>query len=143
MSGEARISGRITITPPITWLELYDKPWATNPTGYPDVKIRLEMDETHTPAGVHTSITGVAIEPTGHETSASDLETEVDRIVTEFAVTPDGGAPRAFKGFLHVTWGQGQDLEIYRVIVRDGKTITINPVMTWPEGARDEDSTEE
>lgn len=141
MSGDASISGRIAISPPITWGELHDKPWATGQQAghYPDVKVDLDTTEEHTATGVTKHMSGVAIVPTGHETNGYELTAEVDRIVGQFVRTPSGTV-RIFTGFLHVIWGGGED--VYRVIVRDGDIVEVKPQMVWPSGARDEDSVE-
>ncbi len=138
MSGDARISGRITITPPVTWGEIHDKPWATGQDrSYPDVVVELDTTEVNTPTGVVKHMSGVAIVPTGHETNGYELLDEVRRIVVAFGTTSDGTA-RTFAGFLHVVWGGGQ--EVYRVVVQDGRAGVARPRMVWPDGARDEDA---
>lgn len=144
MSGDAQISERISISPPVTWGELHDKPWATSGRGesgeWPDVVVELATTEEHGPAGVTKQISGVAIIPTGHETSAYTLLDDVNRIVRVFGVAPDGKR-RTFAGFLHVIWGHGES--VYRVVVlREGTAVQIEPQIVWPAGARDEDSVE-
>lgn len=139
MSGDAYISGRISISPPVTWGELYDKPWATGtePGQYPDVKVELATTRETTPTGEVLHHSGVAITPTRHETSGYHLNDEVTRIVAAFATAPDGTA-RRFDGFLHVVWGGGQ--EMWRVVVQGASAVEVRPVMVWPVGARDEDA---
>lgn len=138
MSGDARITGRIGIDPPVTWGELHDKPWALGRQSrvYPDVVVDLGTTSETAADGEVLRHSGVAIVPTGHETSAYDLIDELDRIVQGFGTAPDGTA-RRFAGFLHVVWAGGQ--EIYRVVIKAGRAVEVRPVMVWPEGARDED----
>lgn len=142
MSGDARITGRIVIDPPITWPELAGKTWATegdyepDPPYSADAKVHVDHRDVDTDQGVLSVRLGVAITETGGETSAYTLTQSVERIVTEFATAPDG-TRRTFTGFLHVTWGRGE--ETWRVHVVDGHAVESRPVMTWPVGARDED----
>lgn len=139
MSGDARITGRISITPPITWGELHNQRWATGtePDRYPDVKVELATTTEKTSDGEMLRHSGVAIAPTGHETSGYDLNVEVARIARAFATAPDG-TTRRFDGFLHVVWGRGES--VWRVVVRDGRAVEVRPQTVWPEGARDEDA---
>lgn len=138
MSGDATITGRITVDPPITWSELHNQSWATNPNrGYPDVVVNLATTKEVTADGEVFRYSGDAIVTTGHETSAYHLVDELDRIVTTFDTTPDG-TPRTFTGFFHVIWARGE--EAFRVIVRDGHAVQVKPTVVWPDGARDEDS---
>lgn len=147
MSGDTRISGRITITPPITKNELAGNRWAFKgfkeafasamgfgASDYPDVLVQLNgVDLTFADP---SEPVGMAIVPTGFETSARTLLDDVDRIVQTFSSTP-GGERRAFAGWLHVVWGGGE--AVYRVHVVDGRAVGSKPVLAWPEGARDED----
>lgn len=142
MSGDAQISGRINIDPPVTWAELFDHQWAIGVAyqHYPDAVIKLDTTEENTADGVVHLHSGVAIVPTGHETSARTLVDDVTRIVGHAATAPDG-TRRTFAGFLHVVWG-GES--IYRVVVSPGdlRVVEVYPKVVWPEGARDEDSVE-
>lgn len=142
MSGDARISGRIVIDPPITWPELAGQEWATEGNyrhegGYGcDAKVAVDHRDVDTEQGVLSVRLGVAIVPEGGETSGYGLVPSVERIVGAFGRTPDG-APRTFSGFLHVVWGGGES--VYRVHVVDGRVVESEPKLWWPEGARDED----
>lgn len=144
MSGDAQITGRIRIDPPITWPELAGKTWATegyrHPSGYwSDAKVQVQHHDVDTDQGVMSIRHGVAIVPAGGETSAATVTESVGRIVEEFGTTPDG-TPRTFVGWLHVIWGEGE--AVYRVVVRDGRAVEVSPQVIWPEGARDEDGAE-
>lgn len=135
MSGDARISGEISIDPPLTWGELRDQLWALGTDGrYPDVVVKLDTTRESTAAGELLRHSGVAIAPTGHETNGYDLTDEVDRIARTFATAPDGSV-RRFAGFLHVVWGGGE--EIYRIVVRDGQAVEVRPTWVWPADASD------
>jgi hypothetical protein len=141
MSGDARISGRIRIDPPITWPELAGKEWATEgdkmPDGYwADAKVQVDHRDVDTDQGVLSVRLGVAIVPEGGETSGYTLTSSVEQIVAEFGTAPNGN-PRSFAGFLHMVWGGGE--ELHRVHVVDGHAVEVQPTLTWPEGARDED----
>lgn len=137
MSGDARISGRIHIHPPITWAELRDKPWATGADqSWPDAFVKVAEVEANTDDGVVIRRTGTAIVPTDGETNGYDLLDNVSRIVAAFARTPDG-VERAWSGWLHVIWGRGED--VYRVHVAGGRAVESKPALSWPAGARDED----
>jgi hypothetical protein len=139
MSGDARITGRIRITPPITWRELDGKRWAIGPDGrrYPDAVVEVDHQEMDTGQGVLSVRLGVAIIPEGGETNGYTLTEDVDRIVHEFATAPDG-TTRRFEGWLHLVWAAGE--EIHRVHVVDGAAVEARPQVVWPVGARDEDA---
>lgn len=136
MSGDARISGRITITPPITWAELRANEWAMH--HYADAHIKVDHNDVDTDQGVLSARFGVAIVPCDGETNGHNLTADVQRVVDAFPTTPDG-TPRAFSGWLHVIWGGGD--EVYRVHVVDGRAHEARPSLAWPAGARDEDGT--
>lgn len=139
MGGDARITGRINIQPPITWGELYNQQWALGQKTdhYPDAYVKLGTTEENTPDGVMLRHTGVAIIPTGGDTSGYTLIKDVDRIVRSFGIAPDGTV-RQFAGWLHLSWAGGE--EIYRVIVRNGRPVDVRPQVVWPAGARNEDA---
>lgn len=134
MSGDARITGRINIDPPITWSELADNQWAIGRGGntYPDAVVKVDNIEENTPDGVFVRRSGVAIVPTGCETNGYDLIDDVTRLARLVATTPDGVA-RRFTGFLHVVWARGEDT--YRVVVRDGQAVKVHPTIVWPDDA--------
>lgn len=137
MSGDARITGQIRITPPITWMELSRNKWALGlEGGYPDAIVKADHRDVDTDQGVLSVRLGVAIVPEGGETNGYTLIEDVDRIVREFATAPDG-TPRQFEGWLHLNWGGGE--AVYRVHVVDGRARSSAPQLIWPEGARDED----
>lgn len=141
MSGDARITGRISIDPPITWGELGANRWAlgqerVDGQGWVDAVVHLDSAEEVLPDGVMTRYLGVAIIPAGGETNGYTLVADVDRIAKAFGRAPDGTV-RRFAGWLHLIWG-GE--AVYRVIVRDGVTVEVQPQVVWPEGARDEDA---
>lgn len=135
MSGDARITGRISITPPITKNELAGNRWAFMP-GSSDALVRLNCSRDDLTFADPSAPVGVAIAPEGGETSARTLVEDVNRIVATFRAAPDG-APRTFGGWLHVVWGGGE--AVYRVHVVNGRVVEAEPVVTWPAGARDED----
>jgi hypothetical protein len=142
MSGDAHITGRIRITPPITWRELADKKWATGASErfggpYPDAKVELDQRDVDTDQGVLSVRAGVAIVPEGGETNGYTLTEDVDRIVREFTTAPDGTI-RRFEGWLHLVWAGGE--EIHRLHVVDGAAVEACPQVVWPVGARDEDA---
>jgi hypothetical protein len=141
MSGDARITGRIRITPPITWRELAGKHWPLGNNGgdghYPDAKVEIDHRDIDTDQGVLSVRLGVAIIPVGGETNGYTLTEDVGRIVREFATAPDGTI-RRFEGWLHLVWAGGE--EIHRVHVVDGATVEARPQTVWPVGARDEDA---
>lgn len=144
MSGDAHITGRIAVDPPITWPELAGQEWATtgdykHDDGWCDAKVEVDHRDVDTDQGVLSVRLGTAIIPEGGETNGYALVPSVERIVAAFGTAPDGVC-RTFSGFLHVVWGRGE--ETYRVHVVDGHAVESRPVMTWPVGARDEDGAE-
>ncbi len=143
MSGDAQITGRIAIIPPITWAELSGKTWATEgndrwPDGYwTDAKVSVDQRDVDTDEGVQSFRAGDNIVPCGGDTNGYTLNRSVQRIVDEFGTAPDGTV-RTFAGFLHVVWAGEEDM--WRVHVVDGRVKESRPVTMWPAGARDEDA---
>lgn len=136
MSGDARISGRIVIDPPITWPELRPHAWATDTgSSWPDAFVQVAATEHDTDDGTVIRKQGVAIVPTDGETNGYDLTDNVARIVDQFAHTPEGTL-RQWRGWLHLNWGGEQ---VYRVHVVNGRAVESRPLLSWPVGARDED----
>jgi hypothetical protein len=142
MSGNATITGRIGIYPPITWPELVAAGSAVGCTGdnfglYCDARVAVTRDNIDTDQGVLSIRSGVAIIPGDGETNGYTLTEDINRIVHEFATAPDG-TTRRFDGWLQLVWDDG--FNVYRVHVVDGEVTKSRPTMTWPVGARDEDA---
>lgn len=97
MSGDAQISGRIRIEPPITWPELADRQWAVDgewkpdPPYWADAKVDVSHRDVNTDQGVLSVRLGVGIVPVGGETSGYTLTASVERIVREFGAAPGRG----------------------------------------------------
>jgi hypothetical protein len=142
MSGDANITGRIVIDPPITWPELADRQWTIigdwkpEPPYWADAKVKVSHRDVNTDQGILSVRLGVALVPGGGEASGYMLVQSVERIVREFGTAPDGTA-RTFTGWSHEVWGGGEALR--RVHVVDGRAVESRPEMVWPVGARDED----
>lgn len=79
MGYESHFTGRFTITPPLTWAQLQNRP------GITDVRIAEDKTVTDTPTGQVTTIVGVAIEPlTRSAYNGYDLPEETQALIDAY-----------------------------------------------------------
>jgi hypothetical protein len=130
MSGDTRITGAITIDPPLTWAQTRDSIWLNTKRDperdwYREVWLRVVEDLRDTDDGVIAVRTVDAIDPVPGETNGYTLTEQVQRIVDEI------GPGHAFGGYLECTW-RGAPMETWRVVVRDGTVAEVHPQVFWP-----------
>jgi Family of unknown function (DUF6205) len=128
MSNPTRIEGRIEITPPLNWAQIKDSPYlnanARNGRSYPDVLFDVIETTVHTDAGELTRREAVAIVPTEGETSARTLLDDVQAII-------DASPGHEFTGRFQCEGEQNDD--IWRVVIRDRKSVRVDAQITWPD----------
>lgn len=117
MGADNTWSGRVTITPPLTWAEIKGSPAVAD--------VRLDLHEEDGPNG--KIITAVAVVPTRSsnawgEGTAADLQAVID-----------AHPGHEFTGYLQVDWdpGLGGD-PAHRYVVRGRRVEKVTPVLVWP-----------
>lgn len=135
MSYITRVTGGFTITPPLTWTEIKTSPFepiGRRAYGAADIDLALRIDEetVDTDEGqlVRRSASALVM-PHIDEYRARGLVEQVQQCLDIFP-------GHTFTGRLECEGEENTDL--WRVIVRDGRAVRIEPRIVWPdEGAVD------
>jgi len=138
MSYSTYMTGRITITPALTWMDIKDSKHfggsATNVEGWrecPDLVFEIETEERQMPEGVLVIERAVAIVPASeyYPTRGDHAESELRELVKTF------GDVRAFEGVIEgLGEGDGtiEGIDAWRLhIAEDGKVRKIKPRLVW------------
>ncbi len=137
MSYSTYMTGRITITPALTWMDIKDskhfgdglKGWPE----YPDLVFEIETEERPMPEGVLVIERAVAIVPASehYPTRGDHAESELRELVKTF------GTAREFSGEIEGV-GEGdpgkgaRGIDVWRLRVNgDGTVSKIKPRLTW------------
>lgn len=119
MGADNTWSGRVTITPPLTWAEVKGSPAVAD--------VRLDLHEEDGPDG--KIVTAVAVVPTRSSNAwgqgtGDDLQAVID-----------AHPGHEFAGYLQVDWdpGLGGD-PAHRYVVRGRRVEKVTPVLVWPGG---------
>jgi hypothetical protein len=120
------VEGEIAITPPLTWSELKDSPFAraTNPT-LRDVRLVVTEEQVDTPEGPLLRRSAAALVPAyadGYK--AYHLVEHVQQAIDAFP-------GHAFTGRLDCSGEEAGD--VWRVVVRDGRALEVRPQIVWPD----------
>ena len=129
MGYHSHVSGEITITPPISWKELQEKGYNKEgrwTSDWTHVRLEVEAETVSTDDGELTRYTAEAIVPSTDDSfKAYGLTKHVQKIVDDFPEHDFTG------GYFQV---EGEDnVDLWRVYVRRGKTIEVKPEIKWPE----------
>jgi hypothetical protein len=118
---EARFTGEITITPPLTLGEMRKpRPWKLR-----DLRFRQHDESREGENGYWVEVTGVAVAPFTEESfSGFDMVTELDCLLGTF------GRDHAFTGFIEAC---GDDGDLWRLTVITGRAVQISPQIVWPD----------
>lgn len=125
MSNPTSVTGRITITPPLTWPEFRNSPLYNARYDASEVKLCVEEATEDTDDGQVIRRTATALVPSTEESfNFYNLVEHVQAAVDAF---PD----REFGGRLECAddWGK------YRVAVQDGRAVKVEPQIVWPDEA--------
>lgn len=138
MSGDVRVTGFITIDPPLTWARARDSLWLTTkddddrnwsgPGNYREVLLRVMDSARDTDTGIVIDRLVDQIVPAPGETNGYYLTEQIQAIVDEI------GPGHTFAGHLECTW-RGAPMEVRRIAVRDGRVVELRPKVTWPDDA--------
>lgn len=117
-------SGKITIDPPIPWSEMADSPYR-DVDGGGDTDAEIVTDSTYDKATDTFTHRGVCIQNRWEDSSTSyNMMENVQDIVDIF------GKGRTFSGHIQADGEEAGDL--WRLRVRNGKAVRVEPVITWP-----------
>jgi hypothetical protein len=122
MGYRTSVIGEITITPPLTWAEFKNSPFADG-DGL-DVKLRIETETVDTDDGPLMRKTATALIPTWDEAfKAYHTVEHVQRAIDAFP-------GHTFTGRLDC---KGENADMWRVVVRDGRAVEVRPHIVWPD----------
>lgn len=130
MGYATRVDGEFEITPPLTWQEFKDSRFAPHniESSYePSLVLRVDEDSVDTEEGTLLRRTATALVMREiDEYRAYSLLDEVQEAVDAFP-------GRTWTGRLDCEGEENTDL--WRVYVRDGKAVKVEPRIVWPEDA--------
>lgn len=121
MGYKANFSGEITITPPVAWAEI------RQPLGdrvLQDLRIRQDEDVQHSDESQVKVITGVAVEPATTYGSGYGMVDDLQALVDAH------GGSHQFTGYIEAT---GEEGDKWRLAVRGGQAVQVEPRIIWPD----------
>lgn len=125
MGYTTHVRGEFTITPPLTWNEFKDSPLASDDWRDSDLALRIDETTVNTDDG-----------PLLRRTASALAMREIDEYRERNLVEQVQQAVDAFPG--HTFTGRlecegGENLDMWRVYVRDGRAVRVEPTITWPD----------
>lgn len=126
MGYESHWSGEIRITPPLTWAEVRQGPFAQ------DITLRLDETVEDTPTGQVRTVTSAAITPiSGGAYNGYDIETEIQAVI-------DANPSHHFSGAI-VARPVDPDGGMWRYVVTPSalsnqRVVRQEPRIVWPDG---------
>lgn len=128
MSYTTHVIGGFTITPPLTWPEFENSPFAPHniTSSYdPDIALRVTEEKVNTAEGPLMRRTATALVMREiDEYRERALVEHVQRAVTSFP-------GHEFSGYLECEGEENTDM--WRVYVKDGRAVRVDPEIVWPE----------
>jgi hypothetical protein len=128
MSYTTRVEGQFAITPALTWPEFKDSKFAPDnikDSWDPSLVLHIVEEPVDTPEGPLLKRTAVALVMREiDEYNARDLLKEVQQAVDAFP-------GHEWSGRLECEGAENTDM--WRVVIRDGRALKVEPVITWPE----------
>ncbi|MFK0062661.1 DUF6205 family protein [Streptomyces werraensis] len=122
MGYNTSVTGEIRIEPPLSWREFKDSPFTGQDM---DVKLRIDAETVDTDDGPLMRKTASAIVPAWEDSyKAYKLIEHVQQVIDAFP-------GHTFTGRLECEGEENTD--IWRVIVRDGRALRIEPRIVWPD----------
>ncbi|MFG3439894.1 DUF6205 family protein [Nonomuraea sp. NPDC047897] len=132
MGYTSRLSGEITINPPIPWGELQGSPFVRTPDNDEWDRLtwlRLVEDTVETDDGTLIRKQAIAIRPSeADELRVHGLDRDVQAII-------DAHLGHTFEGLMLVRGEESPD--IWRVSVQDGCAVEERPRIVWPDGTEE------
>ena len=131
MSYSTSMTGRVEITPPLTWFEIKDSkhysPAGETPSFDTDLVFEIETEERQMPEGILTIERAVAVVPGDYETTGRTAQAELVELIEVF------GHAHTFSGRIDgegERTGYGPDL--WRLKAIDGMIEKFVPKIVWP-----------
>lgn len=128
MGYNTSVNGEIIITPPIPWKRVKDGPFTDTGREHRDVILRMREEEIENGDDTIIRRTADAVVPAWEDSyRAYYIVEHLQELVDLY------GEGREFTGRLHC---EGEEnLDVWRVYVRDGRAVRVDPVVTWPDEA--------
>ena len=123
MSYYTDVSGKIRISPPITWPEMKTSPFVDDDNL--DVRLDIEVETVDTSDGELIRRTAYDLIP------ATDEAYRVRHLVEDVQKAIDAFPGHVFTGTLHCDGEDSSDL--WRVVVCDGRAVKVEPRIVWPD----------
>jgi hypothetical protein len=131
MGYSTNYTGRITISPPLAWVEFKDSPFHPDRAWDAGSELKFEVVEetVDTDEGQLTRRQATAVVPlTDDSYKGYDIVEHLQRIVDAFPGREFGGYIRA----------DGEETgDIWQLSVVDGRAVQIRPRITWPDGTEE------
>lgn len=127
MGYNTRVSGELTMTPPLAWNEFKNSPFHVPADEYGDLDVKLAVTEetVDTDEGPLIRKTATALVP------AWDDSFKAYHLVEHAQQAIDAFPGREWSGRLECEGEEAGDL--WRVIVRDGRAVKVEPRIVWPD----------
>lgn len=128
MGYTTRVTGEFALTPPLTWTEFKDSPFAPHnieDAFNPSLILRVDEDSVDTDEG-----------PLLRRTATALAMREIDEyraygLLDEVQAAVDAFPGREWSGRLECEGEENTD--IWRVVIRDGRAVRIEPRIVWPD----------
>jgi hypothetical protein len=122
--------GQICIDPPIPWGEIKDSPFlpenARARATERDIMFCIDSEEVETAEGTLTRRTAVAMEQSwGDDSRNYNIVAHLQEALDLY------GKDHTFTGRFDMEGADSGD--IWRVCIRGGKAVRVDPIVTWPE----------
>lgn len=123
-------TGEFRIEPPLTYAEFKDSPYRPEVPNEPDVLFDVETTEVDGPDGVMLLHRAVAVLPCSDRPFAY----HVGLIKTMQKLLDEYGDAHTFTGYFECRDSNDHTPgDPWRIVVRDGQAVRIDPTITWPE----------
>lgn len=125
MGYNTRVRGQFSITPPLTWPEFHNSPFASD--DWRDADLVLHVDEETV-----NSDDGLLIRRTASALVMREIdEYRAYHLIEQVQAAIDAFPGHTFTGRLDCEGEESADL--WRVIVRDGRAVKVEPRIVWPD----------
>lgn len=127
MSYTTHVRGEFAITPPLTWNEFKDSPFAEDHWSASDLVLRIDEESVDTEDGplLRRTASVLAMREID-EYNSRNLLAQVQKAIDSFP-------GHAFTGRLECEGEENTDL--WRVVIRNGRAVKVEPQIVWPEDA--------
>lgn len=128
MGYNTHVTGEFAVTPPLTWNEFKDSPFAPHniQSSYdPSLILRVDEDSADTDEGP-------LLRRTAYSLAMRDIdEYRAYGLLDEVQAAVDAFPGHSWSGRLECEGEQNTD--IWRVVIRDGRAVRVEPRIVWPD----------